>query len=205
MLDESMIVWKPKMSQFGGLPNLTFETRKSVDLGMMLRAAIKCVTGIFTFVDPVMCPENRRTRKSDATWKTNFPMFEKTQERRFLLTCRTFWDKYRILEFPLAVELAVMYDLVPWLPLLHWSSILRLNRLGLSKITSFFVLVTHVAYILHHIQHTLFNFFGFNLLLFLRSVHHWRALLTTTTRNMCASYTKHVMVMMMMTMTTMML
>jgi len=37
MLDESMVGWKPKVSQYGSLPNITFEKRKTDPLGTMLR------------------------------------------------------------------------------------------------------------------------------------------------------------------------
>jgi hypothetical protein len=37
ILDESMIGWKPKTSKLGGLPNITFEPRKPVDLASQLK------------------------------------------------------------------------------------------------------------------------------------------------------------------------
>ncbi|CAB9515559.1 unknown protein [Seminavis robusta] len=45
MLDESMIGWRPKSTKTGGLPNLTYEPRKPVPLGTMLRNGVECITG----------------------------------------------------------------------------------------------------------------------------------------------------------------
>lgn len=59
MLDESMSGWKPKCSKRGGLPNITYEPRKPVDLGTMLRNAAECHTGILMHIDPVMSPERQ--------------------------------------------------------------------------------------------------------------------------------------------------
>lgn len=35
VLDESMSGWKPKTSKTGGMPNVSFEPRKPVDLGAL--------------------------------------------------------------------------------------------------------------------------------------------------------------------------
>ena len=59
LLDESMSGWKPKCSKRGGLPNITYEPRKPVDLGTMLRNAAECHTGILMHIDPVMSPERQ--------------------------------------------------------------------------------------------------------------------------------------------------
>jgi hypothetical protein len=54
--------WRPKTSKRGNLPHITFEPRKPVSLGTMLRDACKCVTGIIMYVDPVMCPEQQNIK-----------------------------------------------------------------------------------------------------------------------------------------------
>jgi len=63
MLDESMSAWKPKTSKTGGLPNLTNEPRKPVDLGSQLRNAVECFTGVLAYQDIVMGPEKQRRKK----------------------------------------------------------------------------------------------------------------------------------------------
>ncbi|CAB9530025.1 hypothetical protein SEMRO_2714_G335340.1 [Seminavis robusta] len=45
MMDETMSGWRPKTSKTGGLPNISFEPRKPVPLGTMLRNAVECMTG----------------------------------------------------------------------------------------------------------------------------------------------------------------
>jgi hypothetical protein len=72
MLDEAMSGWKPKNSKTGGMPNLTFEPRKPVDLGTMFRNSAECHTGIFVHIDPVMCPE-RQDLKKHATTPNHLP------------------------------------------------------------------------------------------------------------------------------------
>jgi hypothetical protein len=57
IMDESMIGWRPKTSKFGGLPNYTWEPRKPVPLGTMLRDTAEGVTGVMLHVDPVMLAE----------------------------------------------------------------------------------------------------------------------------------------------------
>ncbi len=51
VLDESMSGWRPKTTATGGLPNITFEPRKPVDLGMMIKNGCECVTGMFVYHD----------------------------------------------------------------------------------------------------------------------------------------------------------
>jgi hypothetical protein len=63
ILDESMSGWRPKNSKSGGLPNISFEPRKPVPLGTMLRDAAECVTGIMMYVDPVLCPERQNFKE----------------------------------------------------------------------------------------------------------------------------------------------
>ncbi|KAG7344553.1 hypothetical protein IV203_032274 [Nitzschia inconspicua] len=57
MMDESMIGWGPKTSKRGGLPKITFEPRKPVPLGTMLRNSLDCVTGILVHQDIAMDAE----------------------------------------------------------------------------------------------------------------------------------------------------
>ncbi|KAG7337194.1 hypothetical protein IV203_017399 [Nitzschia inconspicua] len=57
MMDESMIGWGPKTSKRGGLPKITFEPRKPVPLGTMLRNSLDCVTGILVHQDIAMAAE----------------------------------------------------------------------------------------------------------------------------------------------------
>jgi len=63
MLDESMSGWRPKTSKLGGLPNYTYEPRKPVPLGTMLRNGVECTTGCIVFQDVVMNPEFQYTKK----------------------------------------------------------------------------------------------------------------------------------------------
>jgi hypothetical protein len=53
VLDESMYGFRPKTSPHGGLPNISFEPRKPVSLGSMVRNGLDAITGIFAFRDPV--------------------------------------------------------------------------------------------------------------------------------------------------------
>ena len=53
MLDESMSAWCPKTTKTGGLPNITFEPRKPVELGTMIRNGVDCISGIFVHHDVV--------------------------------------------------------------------------------------------------------------------------------------------------------
>jgi hypothetical protein len=63
ILDESMSGWRPKTSAYGGLPNITFEPRKPVNLGTQLKNGVECLSGIFAFQDVVMAPEVQRRKK----------------------------------------------------------------------------------------------------------------------------------------------
>ena len=49
MLDESMVEWRLEITQYSGLPNITFEPRKPDPIGTMLRDAVDCLTGMFVF------------------------------------------------------------------------------------------------------------------------------------------------------------
>eukprot|EP00957_Ditylum_brightwellii_P097621 7434378-Ditylum_brightwellii.AAC.1 len=42
-----MIVWHPKTSKLGGLPNITFEMHAPIELGSMLKNSLECINGIF--------------------------------------------------------------------------------------------------------------------------------------------------------------
>ncbi|CAB9517187.1 hypothetical protein SEMRO_837_G209150.1 [Seminavis robusta] len=63
MLDESMIGWRPKSTKTGGLPNLTYEPRKPVPLGTMLRNGVECITGCLVNQDIVMNAERQNFKK----------------------------------------------------------------------------------------------------------------------------------------------
>ena len=53
ILDEMMIAWRPKTSQLGGLPNITFEPRKPKNLGTMLKDGRDTQTGLHRHVEIV--------------------------------------------------------------------------------------------------------------------------------------------------------
>jgi len=53
VLDESMSGWRPKTTANGGLPNITFEPRKPVNLGTMIRNGCECRSGIMVHHDIV--------------------------------------------------------------------------------------------------------------------------------------------------------
>ena len=63
ILDESMFGWRPKTSATGGLPNITNEPRKPVDLGTMACNGAKCKTGIMAYQDIVEDLTNQRQKK----------------------------------------------------------------------------------------------------------------------------------------------
>jgi hypothetical protein len=63
MLDESMSGWRPKTSKLGGLPNISFEPRKPVPLGTMLRNAVECVTGCLVYQDVAQNPEKQQFKE----------------------------------------------------------------------------------------------------------------------------------------------
>lgn len=63
VLDESMSGWRPKTSKTGGLPNISYEPRKPVPLGTMLRNAVECVTGIFVHHDISQSPTDQWKKK----------------------------------------------------------------------------------------------------------------------------------------------
>ena len=67
MLDESMSGWRPKTSKLGGLPNCTFEPRKPVPLGTMLRNGVEAITGILVCQDPSIPIELQRAKKCQGT------------------------------------------------------------------------------------------------------------------------------------------
>jgi hypothetical protein len=49
ILDESMYGWCPKTTMTGGLPKLTWETRKPVSLGTMFRNGVEASTDILVY------------------------------------------------------------------------------------------------------------------------------------------------------------
>eukprot|EP00035_Acanthoeca_spectabilis_P014848 m.291840 g.291840 ORF g.291840 m.291840 type:complete len:809 (-) comp16232_c0_seq5:41-2467(-) len=56
LLDETMVGWRPKNKETGGLPNITHEPRKPVSLGTMLRDACEPATGVLTYFQVVKDP-----------------------------------------------------------------------------------------------------------------------------------------------------
>jgi hypothetical protein len=60
LLDELMSGgWKPKISKPGGLPHITSEPRKLVDLGSQFRNGTECISGVLVYYDVVMCTEQK--------------------------------------------------------------------------------------------------------------------------------------------------
>jgi len=57
LLDEAMSGMRPKTSKTGDFPNLTYEPRKPVDLGVMLKHAAEALTGVLSFQDVVATPD----------------------------------------------------------------------------------------------------------------------------------------------------
>eukprot|EP00957_Ditylum_brightwellii_P121390 9257500-Ditylum_brightwellii.AAC.1 len=57
LLDESMSAWWPKTSKLGGLPNITFEGHKPIELGSMLKNLLECASGVFKYQDIVQSLE----------------------------------------------------------------------------------------------------------------------------------------------------
>ena len=64
-MDESMSAWRPKTSQFGGLPNLTYEPRKPKPLGTMFKNGVEATTGIMVTQDVVQGSSEQRDKKYD--------------------------------------------------------------------------------------------------------------------------------------------
>ena len=49
VLDKSMSGWRPKTMATGGLPNITFEPGKPVNLGTMINNGCECISGIMVY------------------------------------------------------------------------------------------------------------------------------------------------------------
>ena len=62
LYDEPMSGWCPKTSKYGGLPNYTYEPRKPVPLGTMLRNCGCPQTGVLPYQGIVMMPEKQRCK-----------------------------------------------------------------------------------------------------------------------------------------------
>ena len=62
MLVETMWSWRPKTSATGGLPNITYEPRKLVNLDPMARATVEAITRIMTFQDAVVDLTSQRLK-----------------------------------------------------------------------------------------------------------------------------------------------
>ena len=63
VLDESMSGWRPKTTPTGGLPNITFEPRKPVDLGTMIKNCCECITGMMVYHDMVAGAQQQGAKK----------------------------------------------------------------------------------------------------------------------------------------------
>ena len=63
VLDESMSGWRPKTTQTGGLPNITFEPRKPVNLGTMIKNGCECITGMMVYHDMVAGAQQQGSKK----------------------------------------------------------------------------------------------------------------------------------------------
>ena len=63
VLDESMSGWRPKTTPTGGLPNITFEPRKPVNLGTMIKNGCECITGMMVHHDIVMGSVHQGAKK----------------------------------------------------------------------------------------------------------------------------------------------
>ena len=63
MLDESMSGWRPKTTKTGGAPNITYEPRKPVPLGHMLRNGCEALTGIIVHQDVQQLVEHQRAKR----------------------------------------------------------------------------------------------------------------------------------------------
>jgi hypothetical protein len=62
ILDESMSGWRPKTSQYGGFPSLSFEPRKPVSLGTLFRNGCECLGGSLVYQDINMSPELQKKK-----------------------------------------------------------------------------------------------------------------------------------------------
>eukprot|EP00957_Ditylum_brightwellii_P060145 4567274-Ditylum_brightwellii.AAC.2 len=58
-----MSAWQPKTSKLGGLPSITFENHKPIELGSMLKNSIECIIGVFKYQDIVQSPEVQQQQK----------------------------------------------------------------------------------------------------------------------------------------------
>eukprot|EP00957_Ditylum_brightwellii_P194272 14795720-Ditylum_brightwellii.AAC.1 len=58
-----MVEWRPKTSKLDGLPNITYEAHKPVELGSMFKNEMECVSEIFKYQDIVQAPEVQQRKK----------------------------------------------------------------------------------------------------------------------------------------------
>jgi hypothetical protein len=63
ILDESMSGLRPKTTAYGGLPSITFEPHKPVQLGTEFKNGIECLGGSMAYQDIVMAPELQNAKK----------------------------------------------------------------------------------------------------------------------------------------------
>eukprot|EP00957_Ditylum_brightwellii_P198839 15155886-Ditylum_brightwellii.AAC.1 len=57
-----MAEWRPQTSKFGGLPNITYEAHKPVELGSMFKDGMKCVSGVFKYQHIVQAPKGQQRK-----------------------------------------------------------------------------------------------------------------------------------------------
>jgi hypothetical protein len=83
ILDKSMSGWRPKMSVLGGLPNITFEIRKPVNLGTMIKKGCECQTGMMVNHDTVKGSVQQGSKNSLANHLTS-----QNRSQSFLMSAR---------------------------------------------------------------------------------------------------------------------
>ena len=63
VLDELMSGWRPKTTPTGGLPNITFESCKPVNLGNMIKNGCECITGMMVYHSMVTGAQQQGQKK----------------------------------------------------------------------------------------------------------------------------------------------
>jgi hypothetical protein len=64
ILEELMSGWRPKTSQYGGFPSLSFKTQKPISLGTLLRNGCECLAGSLVYQDINMSPELQKEKQT---------------------------------------------------------------------------------------------------------------------------------------------
>ena len=75
VLDESMSGWRTETTAIGGLPNITFEPRKPVDLGTKIKNGCECIIGMFVYHD-IVKGAAQQSLKNHCNMKSHFPRSE---------------------------------------------------------------------------------------------------------------------------------